>query len=166
MKIVVGSVVKGFTLKIAISAWLEQNGYEVLDVGCYDTSRFVKFTSVAERAAFALQQRQAERAVLCCGSGTGMALAAGKFSGICAVSVESPLAAEFARRVNDANVICMGESLVTPDVATRIVHTFLNTPFREAPGIASEILSFWEEARNEIYGRGATATDRVLETLH
>lgn len=165
MKIAVGSVVKGFALKSAVKQWLEQQGHEVVDVGCPDTSVFVKFPSIAERAAFALQQGRAERAVLCCGSGTGMALASGKFSGICAISAESPLAAEFGRRVNDANVLCMGESLVTPDMACRIVQAFLDTEFQDAPAIPEKVLAFWAEARNEIFPRGEQARDRDMETL-
>lgn len=90
MKLIVGSVVKGFALKSAVKEWLRQQGHEVLDVGCHDTTVFVKFPSIAERAAHALQQGAAPMAVLCCGSGTGMALAAGKFAGLCAVSAETP----------------------------------------------------------------------------
>lgn len=165
MRIVVGSVVRGFVLKTAIKQWLEKNGHTILDVGCYDTSAFVKFPSIAERAARLLQKGEAERGVLCCGTGTGMALAANKFAGVCAISAETPLAAEFGRRVNDANVVCMGESLVAPDVACRIVQVFLETRFQDAPGIPAKIQDFWKEARDEIYPKGVTARDRQIETL-
>lgn len=165
MRLVIGSVVKGFALKSAIKDWLEQQGHEVVDVGCYDTSVFAKFPAIAERAARVLQQGEAELGVLCCGSGTGMALAAGKFRGICAVSVESPLAGEFGRRVNDANVLCMGEALVTPEVGCKIVEAFLKTQFQDAPAIPAPVLAFWAEARDEISARGPEATDRDIETL-
>jgi ribose 5-phosphate isomerase B len=165
MRIVIGSVVKGFALKSALKDWLSKQGHEVVDVGCADTSVFVKFPSVAERAAKVLQDGGADLGVLCCGSGTGMALAAGKFRGICAVSAESPLAAEFGRRVNDANVVCMGEALVTPEVGCRIVEAFLKTQFQDAPGIPEPVLAFWAEARDEISARGPEASDRDLETL-
>jgi len=89
MKVVIGSVVKGFLLKSAIAEYLKKNGDEVIDVGCHDTSVFVKFPSIAERAAKVLQEGRAELGVLCCGSGTGMALATNKFRGICAISAES-----------------------------------------------------------------------------
>lgn len=165
MKIVAGSVVKGFALKSAVKQWLEQQGHEVVDIGCFDTSVFVKFPSIAERAARIIQQGEAELGVLCCGSGTGMALAAGKFRKICAISAESPLAAEFGRRVNDANLLCMGESLVTPDVACRIVQTFIETSFQEAPAVPEPIRRFWAEARDEIAERGTEARERDMETL-
>ncbi len=165
MRIVVGSVVKGFALKSAVKQWLEKAGHPVVDVGCHDTAVFVKFPSVAERAARVLQQGEADLGVLCCGSGTGMALAAGKFAGVCAISAESPLAAEFGRRVNDANVVCMGESLVAPDTACRIVQSFLETKFQDAAGIPEPIRNFWKEARDEISAKGARARDREMETL-
>jgi ribose 5-phosphate isomerase B len=165
MKVVIGSVVKGFALKKVVQAYLEQHGHQVVDVGCYDTSVFVKFPSIAERAARALQTGEAEMGVLCCGSGTGMALAAGKFRAICAISAETPLAAEFGRKVNDANVLCMGESLVTPEVACRIVEAFLATEFQDAPGVPDEVRRFWQQARDEIYARGDEARDRAIETL-
>lgn len=165
MKIVVGSVVKGFALKGSVKQWLEQKGHEVIDVGCYDTSVFVKFPSVAERAARVLQKGEAELGVLCCGSGTGMALASGKFRGVCAISAETPLAAEFGRRVNDANVVCMGESLVAADAACRIVQVFLETRFGDAAAVPAPVRAFWAEARDEIAARGPEARERDLETL-
>ena len=165
MRIVIGSVVKGFMLKSAVKQWLEKAGHAVIDVGCNDTAVFVKFPSIAERAARVLQKGEADFGVLCCGSGTGMALAAGKFAGICAIAAESPLAAEFGRRVNDANVVCMGESLVTPDVACRIAQCFLETRFQEAPAIPERVRNFWAEARDEIRAKGVVARDRDMETL-
>lgn len=165
MKIVIGSVVKGFALKSAVKQYLEQNGHEVIDVGCYDTSVFAKFPSIAERAAKTLQDGKAELGVLCCGSGTGMALGVGKFKGVCAIAAESPMAAEFGRKVNDANVVCMGESLVAPDTACKIVDTFIKTKFQDAPAIPEKIRGFWAEARDEISARGADARDREIETL-
>ncbi len=165
MKVVVGSVVKGLLLKNAIVEWLEENDYEVIDVGAYDFDTFIKFPAVAERAARVLQQGEAERGILCCGSGTGMSLAANKFSGVCAVSCESVMSAEFVRWVNDANCMCMGESLVTPDKGQRMAEIFLTEEFQDVEGIPQDVLNFWEEARDEIIARGDEATDRDLETL-
>ncbi len=165
MRVVVGSVVKGFILKSAVKQWLEENGHEVIDVGCHDTSTFVKFPSIAERAARVLQRGEADRGILCCGSGTGMGLAANKFSGVCAVSCESVMSAEFARWVNDANCMCMGESLVTPDMGCRMAEVFLTEQFQDVEGIPQEVLDFWAEARDEICVRGDLARERAMETL-
>ena len=165
MRIVIGSVVKGFTLKTAVKQWLEEHGHEVIDVGALDTEVFVKFPSVGERAARVLQRGEADFGVVICGSGTGASLATGKFRGICAVSCESPLTAELARKINDANVLCMGESIVAPDTACRMVEVFLTSSFQDVEGIPQDVLDFWAEARHEIMARGDEAGDRELETL-
>jgi len=165
MRVVIGSVVRGFALKSAVGQYLERNGHEVLDVGCYDTVAFAKFTSIAERAAKVLQDGEADLGILCCGTGAGMALAAGKFKGISAVPCETPIAAEFARTVNDANVLCMGESLTAPDVALRIVEAFLRYRFQDAPAVPVEIREFWADARDEILPKGIEAKHREIETL-
>lgn len=165
MRIVIGSPVKGFILKSAVKEWLEDNGFEIIDVGALDTEAFVKFPSVAERAAKVLQDGEADLGILCCGSGTGVALAVGKFAGICAVSCEGLMTAKLARQVNDANVLCMGESIVAPDTACRMVELFLETDFQDMTGPSPEVLDFWADARNEIMARGPDASDRELETL-
>src|SRR5690554_5057779 len=115
MKIALGSVVKGFILKSALSEHLKARGFEVVDVGCHDTSRFIKYTSVGERIAHALQSGAAQLAINCCGSGTGASLSAGKFKGVSAVSCESVKSARLIRVVNGANCLCMGEDMVTPE---------------------------------------------------
>jgi len=165
MRVVVGSVVKGLKLKTAVADWLRDRGHEVIDVGVPDDAVFVKFPSIAQRAARVLQQGEADLGILCCGSGTGMALAAGKFAGICAVSCESLLAAEFARKVNDANVLCMGESLVAPDLGCRMAEVFLSAQFQDVAGSPRPVLDFWAEARDEIAARGPEAGEREMETL-
>jgi len=165
MRVVIGSVVKGYQLKSAVGQWLRDEGHEVIDVGCHDTSVFTKFPSIAQRAARALQQGEADLGVLCCGSGTGMALASGKFADICAVSCESPLAAEFSRLVNDANILCMGESLVAPDTGCRMVEVFLSTQFQDAAQVPQAVRDFWAEARDEIFARGEQAPERDMETM-
>ena len=80
VKIAVGSVVKGFRLKEAVKAHLQARGHTVVDVGCHATGEFCKFPS--DRPADRRMRwapAAAELAINCCGSGTGAALAAGKF---------------------------------------------------------------------------------------
>lgn len=165
MKIAVGAVVTGFALKQAIKAYLEKEGHVVLDVGCFGTEVFVKFTCIGERLARCLQRGEVELAVNCCGSGTGASIAAGKFRGVCAVSCESVLTARLARVVNDANVLCLGESVVAPELACRMVAAFLAARFQDATGVPPEVLEFWREARDELMARGEPAKPRHLETV-
>ena len=165
MRIVVASVVKGFQLKEAIKSHLQALGHTVLDVGCPDTGQFCKFPSVGQRIAHALTSGQAELAVNCCGSGTGAAISAGKFQGVCAVSCESAQTARLARVVNDANCLCLGEAVVTPELGCRIAEAFVNARFQDAPDVPEPVRAFWREARDELMARGAEPAVRELEFL-
>jgi len=165
VKIAIGSVVKGFALKSVVKKHLESQGHEVIDLGCPDTRVFAKYSSVGERVARALQTGQAELAVNICGSGTGAALAAGKFRGVCAVSCETVETARLARVINDANCLCMGESIVAPDRACKMVDAFIAARFRDVEGVPGKILDFWREARDEFMTRGPEARDRPVETI-
>ena len=166
MKVIVGSVVKGFGLKEAVKKHLQMLGHEVVDVGCYDTSTFVKFPSVGQRVAKGLQDGVAPLAINCCGSGTGAAIAAGKYQGVCAVSCESVQTARLIRVVNDANCLCLGENVVTPELACQMAEAFVTAKFQDAEGIPADVLEFWREARDELMNKGeAAAADRNIETL-
>jgi ribose 5-phosphate isomerase B len=166
VKVIVGSVVKGFALKEAVTARLRSLGHEVIDVGCHDTSAFVKFPSIGQRVAKALQDGVAPLAINCCGSGTGASISAGKYRGVCAVSCESVKTARMIRVVNDANCLCMGEGVVTPDLACDMAEAFVSARFQDMDGIPPDVLAFWEEARDELMNKGeADASAREIETL-
>ena len=165
MKIAVGSVIKGFQLKEAIKAHLQARGHEVIDVGCPDTGQFCKFPSVGQRIAHTLTSGQAELAINCCGSGTGASISAGKFKGVCAVSCESEKTARLARVVNDANCLCLGEDVVTPELGCRMAEAFVEACFQDAPTAPEHVRAFWREARDELMARGADAGARELEFL-
>lgn len=165
MKIAMGSVAKGYTLKTAIKEHLEKQGHEIVDVGCYDKDTFYKFPAAGERIAKALQDGKADLAINCCGSGTGASISAGKFHGVCAVSCESTKTAKLMRIVNDANCLCLGEGVVSPELGCEIADAFLEAQFQQVEGIPDDVLDFWKEARDELYPRGETARDRELETL-
>ena len=165
MKVALGSVVKGLKLKTAIREHLSKKGHQVIDVGCHSDEQFVKFPSVGQRIAAVLQSGEAELAINCCGSGTGASMAAGKFSGVCAVSSESVQTARLARVVNDANCLCMGELIVSPELACQMADAFLEATFQDADGIPERVLDFWREARDELMGRGGNADAREIEIL-
>jgi ribose 5-phosphate isomerase B len=165
MKIVLGSVVKGYLLKEAIKAHLQSRGHTVLEVGCPDTAQFCKFPSVGERIAHALTSGEADLAINCCGSGTGASISAGKFKGVCAVSCESEKTAKLARVVNDANCLCMGEDVVTPELACRMADAFVEARFQDAPAVPEAVRTFWREARDELMARGVESSTRELEFL-
>jgi len=165
MKVIMGSPVKGYQLKTAVKHHLIERGHEVIDVGVYDTGKFVKYTAVGERVAEALQQGKAEVAVNICGSGTGASATADKFKGVIAVSCESVQTARLIRVVNGANCLCMGESVVTPELGCEMADAFLSAAFQDAEDIPEDVLDFWAEARDEMMARGEDASARDLETL-
>jgi len=165
MRIVMGSPVKGFELKQPVMKHLEAQGHEIVDVGCYETGPFVTYTSVAERLAGVLQSGEAELGINICGSGTGAAISANKFRGVLACSCESAATARLIRVVNGANCLCMGESIVSPQLGCEMADAFIGARFQDMDGVPDAVLGFWQEARDEMMARGDVAADRELETL-
>lgn len=165
MKIILGAPVKGFTLKTALAEHLQKKGHEIIDVGCYNTDQFVKYTSTGERVAKALQDGSGDLAINLCGSGTGAAISVNKFSGVLACACESVRTAELARIVNGANCLCLGEDIVAETLAFDIVDAFVGATFLDNPNAPAHIKAFWKEAHDEMIARGDAATQRELETL-
>ena len=83
----------------------------------------------AARAAELVAGGQAERGVIVCGSGNGVAIVANKVDGIRAVNAHDAEEAEMCRRHNDANVVTLSGQRLEPDAAGRIVEAFLATGF-------------------------------------
>lgn len=164
MKIIMGAPVKGKKLKDIVKSHLEKQGHEIIDVGCFSTEKFVKYPSIGERVAKALQDGAAELAINCCGSGTGAAIGADKFKGVLACACESVKTAELIRKVNNANCLCMGEDIVSEELGCEMADAFINAKFQDAP-VPQEILDFWKEAGDEMIARGEIATERGIETL-
>jgi len=165
MKIIMGSPVKGKKLKDAIKAHLEKQGHEIIDVGCFKIEKFVKYPSIGERVAKALQDDLAPIAINCCGSGTGASMGANKFKGVLACSCESVQTAKLIRAVNGANCLCMGEGVVSEELGCEMADAFINAIFQGVEGIPADVLNFWAEARDEMIARGETASERKIETL-
>ena len=165
MKIIVGAPVKGFKLKTAVVRYLTERGHEIVDVGCYETDRFVKYPSIGERVAKALQDGVAGVAINFCGSGTGAAISANKYSGVLACACESVKTATLIRVVNGANCLCMGEDIVSEELGCEMAEAFINAKFQDNPNAAPEVREFWKEARDEMIAKGVTAREREIETM-
>jgi ribose 5-phosphate isomerase B len=128
MVIAIGSDHAGFHLKEHVKRVLEAEGHEIVDVGTA-TSESVDYPAFAEQAARLVGDGQAERAVLACGSGVGVAIVANKVAGVRAVNAHDPGEIEMARRHNDANTVTLSGSRLAPADADRIVERFLRTGF-------------------------------------
>ncbi|MCI8586946.1 MAG: RpiB/LacA/LacB family sugar-phosphate isomerase [Lachnospiraceae bacterium] len=129
MKIVVGSDKAGYPLKESIIEMLKVQGHEILDAGTTDPEQPRPHNVTGPAAAELLKSGEAERGILICGTGMGMAMAANKNKGVYAAVVESVYAAEYSRKINDANVLCLGAFLVGETMAKEMVNVFLKTEF-------------------------------------
>ncbi len=128
MRIAVGADHAGFELKQHVKATLTRAGHEVVDVGT-DSTESVDYPDFAARAANLVATGEADRGVLACGSGNGVAIVANKVHGIRAVNAHDAAEAEMARRHNDANVITLSGAHLAPADADAIVATFLEAGF-------------------------------------
>jgi ribose 5-phosphate isomerase B len=128
VKIVVGADHYGFRLKEAVREHLAAAGHEVVDVGVFDDAP-VDYPDVAVVAARSVAAGTADRAVLCCGTGLGMAITANKIPGVRAASVTDPYSAERAMKSNDARVLCLGGRVIGPEVAKLLVDHWIASEF-------------------------------------
>jgi len=128
MRIVVGSDHAGFHIKEHIKVTLTALGHEIVDVGTGSPGS-VDYPRFAADAARLVGDGDAERGVLACGSGVGVAIVANKVVGVRAVNAHDSGEAEMARRHNDANVVTLSGGRLGPQDADTIVATFLRTEF-------------------------------------
>lgn len=89
----------------------------------------VDYPDFAEAVATAVRDGRADRGILVCATGVGMAIAANKIPGVRAALVSDPAVAALSREHNDANVLALGGRTVEPDTAREITRVFLTTPF-------------------------------------
>ena len=118
----------GFEEKQRLVGYLAELGHEVIDRGPNTDDR-VDYPDFAVLVARDIASGEAERGVLVCGTGIGMAVAANKVHGIRAANVTSPEFAALAREHNDANIVTVSGRFVTDEVNRAIVKTFLETEF-------------------------------------
>lgn len=128
MKVSIAGDHAGFEEKQLMIEYLRELGHEVLDRGP-DSDARVDYPDFAKLVADDVVSGAADRGVLVCGTGIGMAVAANKVRGIRAANVTSPEFAALAREHNDANVVTVSGRFVTDEVNRAIVKTFLETGF-------------------------------------
>ncbi len=118
----------GYQMKNEIIAFLNEKGIEYKDFGTY-TEESCDYPVFAKKVANAVSKGEAEKGILVCGTGIGMSIAANKIKGVRSASVTNEYSAEFTRRHNDLNVLCLGGRTLGIEIAKRIVDIFLKTPF-------------------------------------
>jgi len=128
MKIGIGSDHAGFRYKEKIKEYLAELAHEVTDVGT-NSEVPVDYPLFIRPVALAVAGGEVERGVVFGGSGNGEAMAANRVKGVrCALCWNSE-SARLARQHNDANMISLGQRLITEEVALEIVRVWLATPF-------------------------------------
>jgi ribose 5-phosphate isomerase B len=128
MRVAVASDHAGFALKQHVAATLRARGHEVLDVGA-DTDKPVDYPNFAAAAARLVSDGAAERGVLVCGSGVGVAIVANRIARVRAVNAHDADEVALARRHNDVNVVALAGRRLGPELADEIVATFLQADF-------------------------------------
>jgi ribose 5-phosphate isomerase B len=128
MRIAIASDHGGVDAKQALITFLEENGHEPLDLGTNNTDS-CDYPDYAAAVAQALQGNKADRGVLVCGTGIGMAMTANRFSDVRAAVVADTFSAAMCREHNNANVICFGARLLAIPAMERFLQVFLETDF-------------------------------------
>ena len=118
----------GYELKEAIRKHLDETGVAYKDFGSY-TGEACDYPDMAEAACRAVVAGECDKALLFCGTGVGISMSANKVRGIRACCCSDAFSAEYTRRHNDANALCMGGRVVGPGLGVYLVDLFLNTPF-------------------------------------
>ena len=118
----------GFPLKPVVLETLEAAGHEPIDLGTFSTEP-VDYPDTARIAAEAVLDGRAERAVVVCGSGAGVAVAACKVPGIRAATAHDTYTAHQAVEHDDANVACLGARVIGPALAGEVLDAFLIAGF-------------------------------------
>lgn len=132
MRIGLGSDHLGFGLKEKLREYLTLRGYEVTDYGCHSPEP-MDYPDIAFEVAGRVIDGTHEKAVLICGTGNGMTIAANKVKGIRAALCHDPISAERAGKSNDAQILTMGALIIEPERAKEVLDIWLTSRFQGGP---------------------------------
>ena len=118
----------GWALKEAVKQHLDALGVAYQDFGTY-SEESVDYPDMAVPPCEAVVKGECEKALLFCGTGVGISIAANKVKGMRACCCSDTFSAKYTRMHNDANVLCMGGRVVGAGLACELVDVFLNTEF-------------------------------------
>ena len=140
LRIVVGSDDAGYRYKEVLKADLEQSELvaSVVDVGV-DADGHTPYPQVAIEAAELVRRGEADRAVLVCGTGLGVAISANKVPGVRAVTAHDSFSVERSVLSNDAQVLCLGQRVIGIELARRLVREWLGYRFDPTSASAEKV---------------------------
>ena len=128
-KLVIGNDHAAVELKNEIKAHLEENGYEVINVGT-DSHESCNYPVYGYRAARMVADGEVDGGILICGTGVGISLTANKVKGIRCCVCSEPYSAKLSKQHNNTNMLAFGARVVGPDLAKMIVDEWLNAEFQ------------------------------------
>ncbi len=128
MKISISSDHRGYRAKQRIAEMLRNAQHEVDDCGC-DNAESCDYPDMAKIAAGRVSGGESDRAILICGTGLGMSIAANKLRRVRAALCHDELTAQLSRKHNDANVLCLPADLIGDQLLFLIVNSWLETKF-------------------------------------
>lgn len=154
LRIAIGCDNAGVSYKNAIIADLKKDSRvsDVIDVGVPEKSDDTAYPHVAVDAAKLVAEGKADRAVLICGTGLGVAISANKVPGIRAVTAHDSFSVERAILSNDAQVLCMGERVIGLELARRLVKEWLGYTFDKSSASAAKVDAITEHERKNFAG--------------
>lgn len=128
MRIAIASDHAGFPIKDEIINFVQDNGFDVIDLGTYDQTP-VDYPDYVEKVARAILDKQADRGIIVCGSGVGACIAANKIDGIYAAICHDTYSAHQGVEHDNMNVLCLGGRIIGTELAREIVKAFLIAKF-------------------------------------
>lgn len=128
MKLVIGNDHAAVELKNEIKAYLEEKGYEVINIGT-DTHDSCNYPEYGEKAGRMVAAGEVDGGVLICGTGVGISIAANKVKGVRAAVCSEPVTARLVKEHNNANIIAFGARIVGSEMAKAIVDAWLDAEY-------------------------------------
>lgn len=129
MRVAIGSDHAGYHLKEHVRTWMAERQIDVRDVGPQTFDPADDYPDFARAVAELVRTGQVDLGVVICATGVGSCIAANKVPGVRAALVHEAFSARLSRLHNDANVLCLGASIVAPRYAEEILAAWLETSF-------------------------------------
>lgn len=128
LPVAIGSDHAGFEYKKRLAEWLQEQGFEVLDMGVHQNNSS-DYPDFAHPVANAVEREEAAFGVLLCGSANGVCMTANKHQGIRAALCWEIEVAKLTRQHNNANIICIPARFVALEYARQMLEIFIETRF-------------------------------------
>ena len=158
--VVLGADHNGVELKATIKAHLSENGYSCIDIGPYDTQSKVDYVDYAMTLGKIIDSGEAGWGILICGTGVGMSMVANRFTNVRASLVHNLETAAKSREHNNANILCLGAWINSPELNLEIVKTWLSQQFGEGRHVPRVEKFSGDKANKVIFTNG------VFDILH